>query len=478
MRALLLAGSAALMLAACVPHARPVSPLAAVAPPAEWRDPVAAGTVPVDAAWWQRLNDPALPPLVERALAYNTDVLTAAARVEEAEAATRLARSQRLPTLDAQGPVGAQRALSQTAGVGANSAFAQPQVSAAWNLDISGRVRALEGAARAQYVASQADRDAIRLSVISATVRGYITLLSLGAQVQVSRETLTSRQEALRIATDRATLGYSSQFELTQAQSEYEAVAQTIPQLEQAYRVQENALRRLIGAMPGPIVRGGLQNLTLPATPAGLSSTLLRRRPDLVSAEYALVAADRQIASRRAEFLPDIQLTGSAGALFVNALDWNPVTLWSVGASVLAPIFAGGALTANLDTATAQRDQAAFAYRGTVLTAFGEVENALSGERRLREQIQRVRNRRNILQRSLVLARDRYRGGYAAYIEELDAQRNLFQADLDAISVREAQLNNLVQLWAALGGGWDERDLSSTSGPPSARAAQANGSSK
>lgn len=451
--------SIAALVAGCAPAIRSYPPAAAIAPPADWREPAPANAVAADAGWWRRLNDPALAPLVERALANNTDVLTAVARVEEAEAAIRQTRAGRLPTLDVQGAAGSQRALNQLTGGGATSVFAQPTVAGAWNLDLFGRVRALEGAARAQYVASRADRDATRLAVVSSTVRSYVTLLSLGAQVQVSRNTLASRREALRIATDRATVGYSSKFELTQAQSEFEAVAQTIPRLEQAYRVQENALRRLTGDPPGAVVRGTLERVALPATPAGLSSTLLRRRPDLVSAEYAIVAADRQMASRRAEFLPSIQLTGSAGALFVDALDWDPVTVWDVGASILAPIFAGGRLTAQLDAATAQRDQAAFAYRGAVLTALGEVENALSGERRLGEQFDRVTRRRTILQRSLVLARDRYRGGYAAYIEELDAQRNLFQVDLDAIAVREAQLINLVQLWAALGGGWDDRNL-------------------
>ena len=455
-RALLLAGASASALSACAPQARPVPASAIVSPPQDWREGAPVASVAVDADWWRRLNDPAIPLLVERALANNPDVLVAVARVEELEAATRLARAARLPTLDVQGAGGGQRALNQATGRAATTYFAQPQLSAAWNLDLFGRVRALEGAARARYVASQADRDAARLSIVSATLRGYVTLLSLGAQIQVSEATLESRREALRIATDRAAVGYSSQLELTQAQSELEAVAQTLPELKQAFRVQENALRRLTGDFPGAIARGRLENLALPAVPTGLSSTLMRRRPDLVSAELAIVAADRQMASRRAEFLPNIQLTGSGGALFVDALDWDPVRLWSVGASILAPIFAGGQLTANLDTARAQRDQAAFAYRGAVLTAFGEVENALSGARNLRNQLDIVLRRRTILQRSLALARDRYRGGYAAYIEELDAQRNLFQVDLAAISVREAQINNLVQLWASLGGGWKD----------------------
>lgn len=454
MRASILASVTVLILGGCAPTTRPVPLSAAAVPPAAWRDSLPTETAKVDQDWWRLLDDPAIPQLVERALTNNTDVLAAIARVEEAEALTRQARAARLPSLTAIAATGVQQALGQT-GAATRSAFAQPSIGGAWNLDLFGRLGNLEGAARARYVASQADRDAAGLAVISATIRGYVTLLSLAAQADVSRNTLTSREEALRIASDRARLGYSSQFELTQAQSEYEAVAQTIPVLEQALRVQENALRRLTGDLPGPIKRGKLESVTLPATPAGLSSSLLRRRPDLASAEYNLVAADRVLASRRSEFLPDVQLTGSVGALFVNALHWNPVTLWDAGASILAPIFSGGRLAADLDAATAQRDQAAFAYRGAVLTAFGEVEDALSGERRLREQAERVTRRRDILQRSLVLARDRYRGGYAAYIEELDAQRNLFQADLDAIAVREQQFNTLIQLWAALGGGWE-----------------------
>lgn len=462
MRASILA--AALVLGGCAPTIRPAPPSAAVAPPLAWRDPLPAMSTPVDRDWWRLLGDPAIPGLVERAMANNSDVLGAIARVEEAEALMRQARSARLPTLSASAAAGIQQAPGQSGGSTRNASL-QPGIAGAWNIDLFSRVRNLEGAARARYVASQADRDAARLAVISATVRGYVTLLSLAAQVEVSRNTLTSRDEALRIASDRARLGYSSQFELTQAQSEYEAVAQTIPVLEQSLRVQENALRLLTGDLPGPVVRGALERVALPATPAALSSSLLRRRPDLASAEYALVAADHVLASRRAEFLPDVQLTGSAGALFSDALGWSPATLWDVGASILAPIFGGGRLTADFDVATAQRDQAAFAYRGAVLTAFGEVEDALSGERRLREQAKSVMRRRTILQRSLVLARDRYQGGYAAYIEELDAQRNLFQADLDAIAVREQQLTNLIQLWAALGGGW-EAGMSAPPAPP------------
>ncbi|MCC2978040.1 efflux transporter outer membrane subunit [Sphingomonas sp. PL-96] len=448
---LLLAGTA---LAACAPAERPLPTTAALPAMTTWRDPLPSNTVPVEPSWWHRLGDPALVPLVERAVANNVDVLTAVARVEEAEAAIRLTRAGRLPTLDASGAGGAQRSLSQITGLGTNSVTVQPQLSAAWNLDLFGRVRALEGAARAQYRATQADRDAARLSVVAATVRAYVSLLSLDAQLDVTRNTLVSRREALRIAEDRARTGYSSQLELTQSQSEFEAIVLAIPQLEQARRVQENALRELTGDPPGAVVRGKLPAIQLPAVPAALPAELLRRRPDIAAAELRLAAADQTIASRRAEYLPDVQLSASGGALFVDGLDWDPVSIWSLGASILAPIFQGGALRANLDTATAQRDQAAFAYRGATIGALGEVDNAFSGERTLRERFDAALRRRAILQRSLGFATDRYRGGYAAYLEQLDAQRNLYQVELDAIAVREEQINNLVTLWAALGGGW------------------------
>lgn len=438
--------------AACAPALRPVPPQAAVSAPQAWRDPQSSGVL-LDAGWWRGFGDPALVPLVERALAYNTDVLTALARIDEAEATIRQTRAARLPTLDASGSGGAQRSLGSTTGT--NAASAQAQASAAWALDLSGRVRALEGAARAAYVASQADRDAMQLTVISATVRGYVSLLSLDEQVAAARRTLESRRDALRIAADRAEVGYSSRFELTQAQAEYENVLQTIPQLELARRTQENSLRELVGELPGVVTRGSFSQLRPPTPPAAIPSTLMRRRPDLASAELAIVAADRTLAARRAQFLPDVQLSASGGALLIDSLQWNPVTVWSLGASLFAPIFQGGALTAQVDVATAQRDQAAYAYRAAVLRAFGEVENALTGEQRYREQIDTIVRRRTILQQSVMLATDRYRGGYAAYIEVLDAQRNLYQSDLAAISVREQQLNNLVQLWAALGGGWE-----------------------
>jgi len=440
--------SSALALVACMPAERPAPASSAITTPPDWRDGGAsAGTV--DARWWQAFNDPILTGLVETALARNTDVLAATARIQEAEANIRLARSALLPTLNGSG--GGQRSRSLGAMGPAISTAFQPSLDASWQVDLFGRL----SKARLQYRASQADRDATALAIAAQVAQAYVGLLAIDAQLKVSRETVTSRVEALRLAQDQARVGYISQYELTQAQSEYEAVEQAIPQLLLAVSAQENAIRTLTGDLPGPVPRAkSLALIVPPSVPLTLPSDLLTRRPDLASAALAVAAADASLASDRRAFLPQVALSASLGQLFVNALDYDPVTVWSIGGSILAPIFQGGRLTAQVDASTALRDQAAFAYRGTVLAAFQEVETSLTGVQRYEEQFRRVVNRRNILLRSVALATDRYRGGYAAYLEQLDAQRNLYSTELEAITVRQDQLNNIITLYSALGGGW------------------------
>lgn len=446
-----------LALAACMPADQRPPASATVAAPVGWRDGQ-TGTATIDPRWWEAFGDPVLTGLVDSALARNTDVLIAAARIQESQAAIRLARSAALPSIDAI--ASAQRSRSLGTPGATTSTVLQPELQVNWQADVFGRLSRMTDAARLQYVASQADRDAVALSVAAQVAQAYIGLLALDAQLLVSRETVVSRVEALRLATDQARVGYLSQFELTQAESEYEAVQQAIPQLQFAQRAQENALRKLTGDLPGAIERARtLPELLPPVVPVTIPSDLLRRRPDIVSAELGLAAADKGLAADRAAFLPQVALSASVGQLLVNARDYDPVTIWSLGSSILAPIFAGGRLTAQVDTSVAQRDQAAFAYRGTVLAAFEEVETALTGVTRYAEQIERLRNRRAILQRSVALATDRYQGGYASYIEQLDAQRNLYATELNAITVRQDQLQNIVTLFRALGGGWGAEGL-------------------
>lgn len=446
----------AVALGACAPAKQPMPPEAAVEAPSAWRE-ASEPMAEIPLRWWRAFGDPQLSELVESALEQNTDVLGAVARVDEAREQIATSRAGLLPALDLV--VGAQRYRDLGLLGIEHSTAVQPELQLSYELDIWGRLRKLRDAAELGYQASQAERDAVRLAVASTVARAYISLLSLDQQLFVTRETTESRHEALRIAEDRASLGYTSQLELTQAQSEYEAAAQLIPQLQQAIRQQENAIRVLTGQLPGPVPRGGsFDALRPPQVPSLLPSALLRRRPDIHQAELLLAASDLNLDAARDRFLPQVQLSASVGQLFVNALDFDPVRVWSLGGSVLAPLYSGGRLEAGVAIATAQRDQAAFAYRATVLNAFAEVENALTGVRRLGEQAERVRSRREILTRSLTLARDRYRGGYSSYLEELDAQRNLFNTELAAIQLRENRVNNLIALYQALGGGWQVAD--------------------
>jgi len=437
--------------AGCMPPRQPLPPEATFTPPEQWRDP--AAVVAISSTWWEAFGDPQLAALVEAALANNTDVLSAASRVEQAREQIRLSRAALLPSIDAA--LGAQRTRELGVLGIAHTTAVQPSMQVSYEVDVWGRLRRLREAAQLQYEATEAERDAVRLAVASTTARAYVSLLSLDRQLYITRETVESRLQALRVAKDRASLGYTSQLELTQAQSEYEAAAELLPQLQQAIREQENALRLLTGRLPGDIERGaGLLAIEPPPVPGVLPSTLLRRRPDIQQAELLLAASKLNLEAQRDRFLPQVQLSASLGQLFVNSLDYDPVRVWDIGASVLAPIFDAGRLEAGVNIAVAQRNQAAFAYRATALEAFSEVENSLSAVANLREQLAHIAARRAVLERSLTYAEDRYRAGYSSYLETLDAQRNLFNTELTAVQLRESRLNALITLYQVLGGGW------------------------
>jgi outer membrane protein, multidrug efflux system len=456
------------LIAGCAPALRAPPESSRIEPPTAWREqpvssaspasapsPSSAASTPATelrAQWWRDFGDAALDELVERALAHNNDLLLAGSRLDEARAALSASRAAEGPQLNATLAVQGSRTLQAT-GI-SESHVVQPGLAASWELDLWDRLSALTRAARLRVAASEADRDGAALSVAATTTQSYIGLLALESQLALSKRTLDSRAEALRLAQDQARIGYISQLQLTQAQAEYASVAQQVPQLELAIRRQENALAQLTGQPPGDMPRGRrFEELDLPVPPVVLPSALLERR-DLAQAALTLAASDATLASRRAAFMPQIQFSASAGRLYVSALDYDPIRVWSIGGSVLAPLFDAGRLQAQFDTATAQRDQAAYAYRGRVLTALTEVENALAGIERLDRQRRFSQERREVLARSLQYAHDRYEAGYAGYLEELDAQRNLFAQDNDLIRIRQSELENRLALVRALGGGW------------------------
>ncbi|MEM4987210.1 efflux transporter outer membrane subunit [Collimonas sp. H4R21] len=439
-------------LAACA-GPRPAPPLAAdVVPPAAWRDDPALGSE-LAAGWWQGFGDPVLTRIVETALANNLDVAVSAARVEAARAQFRLSEAQRLPNLAGSLGGGRQRDVSpfgkpetQTAG--------QAELSVSYDLDLFGRLASASSAARASLLASTAAHDSVRLAVAASAASGYITLRALDARLAILRDTLAARSASLKLARRRAEAGYSSMLDLRQAEAEYSATEQLIPAAELAIRRQEDGLSLLLGDNPQGIDRGSdLAALTAPSAASGLPSALLRRRPDIAQAEQQLVAADHSLDAARAAFMPNIQLTASGGYV-ASTLLTSPIAIFALGGSVLAPIFDSGRLRAQADTAAARRDEAAYLYRKTALTAFKEVDESLSAIRRNADQEQAIAAQRQALARALALATSRYRAGYSPYLEQLDAQRSLLSTELSLIQVRADRLIAAVNLFQALGGGW------------------------
>jgi NodT family efflux transporter outer membrane factor (OMF) lipoprotein len=447
-----LAGILALTTLVACAGPRPEAPLtAAVDPPPAWRG---GSTVDgdVDAAWWRAFGDPVLTRIVDQALANNTDVMVGAAHVAEARAQYRLAEAQRLPNIVFAAGGGRQRDVSpfgqprqQTAG--------QWQATAAYDLDLFGRLADVSEAARAALLATEAAHDAVRLAVAASAAAGYVGLRALDARLEVVKRTLAAREASLHLARRRAETGYAAQLDLAQAQAEYEATAQLIPALALAITRQEDGLSLLLGESPRAIERGVvLDGLTPPPVPAGLPADLLRRRPDIAQAEQQMVAADHGLDAARAAFLPDVQLSAAGGTVVSSLID--PVNVFTLGGSILAPLFDSGRLQAQANSAAARRDAAAYGYRKAALTAFREVEDGLATVQRSGEQEAALLRQRDALARTLAIATSRYRAGYSPYLEQLDAERGLLSAELALVQSRADRLAAAITLAQALGGGW------------------------
>ena len=329
-----------------------------------------------------------------------------------------------------------------------------PQLQVRYEVDLFGRLRRLRAAARDELLASREARDLAAIGIAATTATTYITLRALDARLATARQTLADRTQALHFARRRAETGYTSQLEFVQAEAEYRATAQVIPQTELAIARTENALTLLTEAPPGPVARGrALHQIALPAIPAVLPSDLLRRRPDIAAAESQLAATDARLAAARLAFLPRFNLAASGGVAFSTALACL-IGLFSLGGSVLAPLFDGGRLRAAENSGAAARDQAALSYRSTALTAFREVNDNLAAVNWLAAQEAEISLQRAALARALFHASERYRAGYASYLEQLDAERQLLAADLTLIQARADRLSALIALYRAMGGGW------------------------
>ncbi|MEQ5050518.1 efflux transporter outer membrane subunit [Klebsiella michiganensis] len=417
--------------------------------PAAWRADVGPSS-PVEGVWWRNFHDSTLNLYVDQALRYNSDVLIARERVNEYQARAYAADSSLFPSLDA-GLTGT-RARSQSAATGlpVHSTVYKGALTASYDVDLWGVNRSAASAAQASLEAQKAAAAAANLTVASSVAAGYITLLSLDEQLRVTQQTLKSREDAFNLAKRQFETGYTSRLELMQADSELRSTRAQIPPLRHQIAQQENALSLLLGANPDAVKRNAFAQLSPLSLPSQLPSTLLNRRPDIVQAQRQLVAADATLASSQAQLLPSINLTAT------GSLQDNPLRLWSLGGSILAPLLNRQALNAQVDVSMAQRNQALFSYEKTVRGAFKEVNDSLDAIGRYGEQLAELQAQEKVAQETLRIAQNRYRNGYSSYLDVLDAQRTLFSTQLSVVQVKNNLLLAQVDLYRSLGGGWSD----------------------
>ena len=425
----------------------------------------------VNTAWWEQFQDPALNALIATALADNKDVKIAAARVEQFLGQFVTTRSQLFPQVaagfDAQRqrvPVGS---IQLPSGVGPVFNQFQATLSASWEIDFFGKLRRQTEAARASLLASEEGRRATILTLVASVASSYVNLLSLDRQLDIAKSTAASRAASVHVFQLRFSGGEVSQMELAQSQSEYEASLATIPQIELQIAQQEDALSILLGHNPGDIARDReLDDLALPAVPAGLPSELLERRPDLRQAEQDLIAANALIGAARALYFPSISLTGLFGSASTrfSSLFTGPARVWSYAGAVTLPIFTAGSIGGQVTQAEAQQQQALFQYQKSIQVAFQEVADALVSLQKTREQLVVQGSQVDALRTYARLARLRFEGGYTSYIEVLDAERSLFNAQLSYAQTQGVVFTSAVSLYKAMGGGWviDAEHMTST----------------
>jgi multidrug efflux system outer membrane protein len=427
-------------------------------------------TPTAESAWWSGFGDQHLDALVQESLAENRDLVIATARVDEFAAILAGTRSQAFPQVGYALSGDRSRASKEKLPpfVDPSSTTWSSLLSASWEIDLWGRIRRETEAARANLLATEEARRGVTLTLISSVIASYITLLDLDEQLRVTQATIEGRKKSVDLFQTRLAGGWVSEFEMTQVQADYEATVAQLPAIRQAIAVQENALSVLLGRNPGPIARApSLESLQSPVVPAGLPSELLIRRPDISQAEQQLIASNALIGAARALFFPRISLTGlfglasgSLGNLFSGS-----ARTWSFTGDVAGPIYTGGGLTAAVDQAEARRDQSFANYELVIQNAFRDVEDSLADLRYTAELRDTVEQRVATLQRSVELANLRYENGYSDYLDVLDAERNLFSAQLQLASARGDHERALVDLYRALGGDW------AASPPSSAQAA-------
>jgi outer membrane protein, multidrug efflux system len=412
-----------------------------------------------DLPWWQVFQDPQLQDLIRTTLKQNYDMQLATERINAERAQLAITRSNLFPQI--QGSGNFQGGNEQS--FPAKSNLLLLTGDAAFQLDLFGKLRRATESARAQLLATEEAQHTVTLTLVSDVASDYFTLLQLDLELQITRNTVTTQEGSVKLTSFRLDNGVATKLDVLQAQQVLDTANAQIPDLERIIGQEEDAISILLGNYPEGVPRGHpLEEQALPPdVPPGLPSSLLERRPDIREAEQVLVAANADIGVAKAEFFPQISLTGSGGGAFGRSELFSGLVashngIWSYGAQVTQPIFTGGALRGNLHLAESQHEQALIAYKQAIQRAFGDVSDALIGYQKFHEV--RVRQEQTVkdLAESVRLSIMRYQGGTTTYLEVLDGQRSLFDAELVLAAARGNEYQSLVQLYRALGGGWQQ----------------------
>lgn len=418
-----------------------------------------------DLPWWQIFQDPQLQELIRTALKQNYDLQTATERINAARAQVAITRSRLFPQVQGNADFngGKENTFQSTYNFGTLTA------DAAFQLDFFGQLRRATEAARAQLLATEDARQTVILTLVSDVASDYFTLLQLDLQLQITHDTVRTQEDSVKLTKFRVDHGVATKLDVLQAQQVLDSANATIPDLERQIAQEEDAISILLGNYPQNITRGLplIQQPVPPAVPPGLPSALLERRPDIREAEQNLATTSAEIGVAKAQFFPQISLTGSGGGSFgrssvFSSLMTTQLGIWSYGAQVSQPIFTGGALKGNLNLAKSENQQALIAYQQAIQRAFGDVSDALIGYQKLHEVRLRQEDTVADLQESVRLSIMRYQGGITTYLEVLDGQRSLFEAELTLAQARGSEYQSLVQLYRSLGGGWQQESAKLT----------------
>lgn len=428
--------------------------------PAAWRTDSTTTQSMADYPWGALFRTAELQALINTAIAENSDLRIAAARVELVRAQYGIQRSALFPTVAADASYDRNRQPSAASAIENRSSEVHSFGLAvpSWEIDLWGRVRSLNEAAYRNFMASEENRRALHISLIGQVAATYLDLMSLDAQLETARQTAKTRADSLRLVKLRFSNGVVSAVDLHQSESLLAGAESTIADLERRLAQTENALSVLIGRNPGAVIRQSrLSDFSLPPQlPAGLPSQLIERRPDVRAAENTLAASEANVDAARKAYLPTISLTAFLGFISPEGstlFDSNRRAS-SVNPAVTLPIFTAGRLESSVDAARAQQTIALEQYRQSIQVALREVEDALVAYQRLREQRDSQQRLADAERKRLRLTQSRYRGGVSSYFEVLDAERQSFSADLSLLQTTRDVYASVVQLYRALGGGW------------------------